>query len=61
MIAGVFQVVALMARSNAGIHFSGAATMPTRNPVATFLEKPEIYTVDSGARVANGSGGCSAR
>jgi len=38
---GVFQVVALIARSSFGTHSAGAATNPTRNPVATLLESPE--------------------
>ena len=38
---GVFQVVALMARSILATHSSGEATHPTRRLVATLLENPE--------------------
>ena len=58
---GVFQVVAMIVRSNAGTHGAGAAMKPTRNPVATFFENPDTYTVRSGANVARGGGASSAR
>ncbi|MCY1463315.1 hypothetical protein D9M71_811920 [compost metagenome] len=58
---GVFQVVAMMVRSNPAIHGAGAATKPTRNPVATFFDKPLTYTVLSGAIAARGGGTSSAR
>ncbi|MPN13989.1 hypothetical protein SDC9_161315 [bioreactor metagenome] len=61
MTQGVFQVVARIARSIRDIQVAGAATKPTRNPVATFLEKPETYTVDSGSSAAMGGGASGAR
>ena len=50
------QVVARMARSRSDTQSNGAAAKPTRRPAATFLEKPETYTVRSGASVASGGG-----
>ena len=58
---GVFQVVAMIVRSNPATHCAGAATIPTRKPVATFLDKPLTYTVLSGAISASGGGAFSAR
>ena len=54
--AGVFQAVARIARSMAGMRAGGAATNPTRSPVATLLESPETWTVMSGAVAASGGG-----
>lgn len=39
--AGVFQVVARIARSSDGAAAGGATTKPTRRPVATLLDSPE--------------------
>ncbi|MNS59933.1 hypothetical protein D3C72_929060 [compost metagenome] len=58
---GVFQVVAMIVRSNAATHCAGAAMKPTRSPVATFFDRPDTYTVLSGASSANGGGTFSAR
>src|SRR5438128_8634920 len=58
---GVFQMVALMVLSIAGIQREGAATNPTRSPVATLLDKPDTYTVLSGASAAKDAGASSAR
>ncbi|MNI97066.1 hypothetical protein D3C76_1843220 [compost metagenome] len=58
---GVFQVVAMMVRSKAAIHCAGAAIKPTRKPVAIFFDRPDTYTVLSGASSASGGGTFSAR
>lgn len=54
-------MVVLMVRSSFFTHGAGAATNPTRKPVATLLENPPTYTVHSGAKVASGGGASAAR
>ena len=39
--AGVFQVVARITRSMAGTRGAGAATNPTRRPVAMLFDSPD--------------------
>ena len=60
-MAGVFHVVARMARSSDGTHAAGAAIHPKRSPVATLFDRPDTYTVDSGASAASGAGASPAR
>jgi hypothetical protein len=61
IMPGVFHVVVRIARSIRAIQGLGALKNPTRSPVATLLDRPDTYTVRSGASAASGGGGVSAK